>query len=310
MPRRTIALSSTRRTRITATYTPPRRRRDPTGRRRQAAAPALARRRAGGHPDRDHAAVAGLGLDAQVAARQPRALAHPAQAEGADAGQRLEVVGRLEAVAVVGDGQHHAVAQAAQVDVHAGRVGVALDVGQRLLEDPAQLAQRERRQRADVVERAADARAGALPPARGLGADRGRQRQLGVVAPAQAATAARAPPGPRCARPRRACARPPRRPAGRRDAARERERGEADAVHGLGQRVVHVAREPLALGLRGERALLVGERRSASAWRSSSRRAPAPATATIGYSAGSTTTVRKSVASCRRCAERTWIAYA
>ncbi len=84
-------------------------------------------------------------------------------------------------------GQHDALAEPAQVDVDAGRVGVALDVGQRLLEDPAQLAQRERGQRPDVVERAADARAGPLAPARRLGADRGRQRQLGVVAAAQAA---------------------------------------------------------------------------------------------------------------------------
>ena len=71
--------------------------------------------------------------------------------------------------------------------VDARRVRVALDVGQRLLEDPAQLAQDQRRQRADVVERAADPGPGALAPARGLGADRGRQRQLGVVAAAQPA---------------------------------------------------------------------------------------------------------------------------
>jgi len=42
------------------------------------------------------------------------------------------------------------------VHVDALRVGIALDVGERLLENPAQFAQRQRRQRPDVVERASD----------------------------------------------------------------------------------------------------------------------------------------------------------
>ena len=77
----------------------------------------------GRHPDRDHGAVAGLGLDAQLAARQLRALAHAARGRRAAAGELLEVVGHLEAVAVVGDRQHHAVAEPAQV--HVDRVACA-----------------------------------------------------------------------------------------------------------------------------------------------------------------------------------------
>ena len=230
------------------------------GRRRRLGRLALARRRAGRDPDGDHGAVAGLGLDAQLAAREPRALAHPGQAERADAGQRVEVLGRLEAVTVVGDGHHDAVTEPAHVDVDARGVRVALDVGQRLLEDPPQLAQDQRRERPDVVERAAHPGPGALAPAGGLGADRGRQRELGVVASAQ--------PGQQLARllGRRAGVR--RQLAGvlhraRRvdlDPTRQRQRGEPDPVHGLGQRVVHVAREPLTLGLGGHRALLLGQR--------------------------------------------------
>ena len=77
------------------------------GRRRAAAGAGVARcGRLGRDPDGDHGAVTRLGLDAQLAAREPRALAHPGEPERADARERVEVVGRLEAGAVVGDGQH------------------------------------------------------------------------------------------------------------------------------------------------------------------------------------------------------------
>ena len=106
MPRRTIALSSTSRMRIIAMCIPGRsgsaayRRRG--GRRllrcaaRRAGAGA-GRGRLGGHPHRQHAALARRGLDAQVPARQQRALAHAGDAEVAAAGELLELVGHVEA---------------------------------------------------------------------------------------------------------------------------------------------------------------------------------------------------------------------
>ena len=140
-------------------------------------------------------------------------------------------------------------------------VGVALDVGERLLEDPAQLAQRQRRQRPDVVERAADARSPVRSP------QRAASERIAVGSGSSASSRPRRPLSSSrasCAAVRASAASlsaSSTAPVGvDLDPARERERREADAVHGLGQRVVHVAREPLALGLRGQHPLLLAER--------------------------------------------------
>ena len=267
MPRRTIALSSTSRIRIIAMCT-----RDGAGRRERIAGSGgrgLGRRGGvpwrgvglrclGRHPGGEHAAVAGRRLDAQLAARELRALAHPGDAEVAAARELLELVGHLEAGAVVGDRQHGAAAEPAQPHRHSARAGVALDVAQRLAQDPLELALGHGMQLADLLDRQRHPHAARRAPGPRLRLKGGRQRQLLARVGAQPdddlARLARRLAGvlgqlARLDRRRRRVAL---------DVAREPERREAHAGDGLGQRVVHVARQPRALGLRGELGLGLG----------------------------------------------------
>ena len=170
----------------------------------------------------------------------------------------LERVGDLEAGAVVGHGQHRAAPEPPQPHRHLGRAGVALDVAERLAQDPLELARGNRVQLADFLDHQRHLHAARLAPAPRLGLQRGRQRQLLARVGAQpdddlARLARRLP---------RVVGEPPRLVGGALrvalDPARERERREAHARHRLGQRVVHVARQPRALRLGGELGLGLG----------------------------------------------------
>ena len=300
MPRRTIALSSTSRTRITAMCTPARRagpyrtaRRRLGGRLRRAGGGAGASRRASGgrDPDRQHAALPGRGLDAQVPAGQLRALAHADDAEVAPARELVQVVGRPRSPspssAIVSTARPPSVRSRTAT---ARRARVALDVAQRLAQDPLQLARGD-----GVAARPRPrSRASSRTPLRGRPALRlGPQRHRAAAArrPSSSVAQARDDLARLARRLARVLGEPPR--LGRRalrvalDPARERERGEADARDGLGQRVVHVAREPRALAPR--RPSGAPARRAAPPpppGGPAAARAPAPAAATIAYSAG------------------------
>ena len=228
----------------------------------------------------------------KLAARQPRSrIRRPNEPTPASRRGRRG----LEAVAVVGDRQHDAVAEPAQVHVDARRVRVALDVGQRLLEDPAQLAQHQRRQRARR-RRASRPRGSrcarpSAPPRSGSRSAAAARRRRGRAA----RSAARAPPGPPCGRPRPACGRPPPLPAGRpRSGARApAPRSRCRARSWPASRACR-ARAARARPARPSCAPARPARPRPRPGGRAARRAPAPATATIGYSAGSTTSVRKS----------------
>ena len=259
MPRRTIALSSTRRIRIIARCN--RGRSGAAGAYRSAQRP---RRRGRGlrrvhrHPHREHAPLPRRRFDAQVPARQQRPLAHARDPEVAALRELLELVGHLEAGAVVGDGQHRAAAQPPQPHRHLARPRVAVDVAERLAQDPLELALGDRVQLADLLDRQRDLDPGAGAPAPRLGLQRRCERELLAGVGAQPDDdLARLAGGLACV-----LGQPPRLLGGARrvalDPARERERREAHARHGLGQRVVHVAGEPRALGLAGELRLRLG----------------------------------------------------
>lgn len=73
-------------------------------------------------------------MDLHPTAGQPGALAHPGEAVAA-ARRRRVPIGRGEPAAVVGDPHDGPAAILPDLDGHARRPGVALDVGQRLLHD-------------------------------------------------------------------------------------------------------------------------------------------------------------------------------
>ena len=136
---------------------------------------------------------------------------------------------------------------------------MAGDVRERLLHDPLELAARGRVQLADVLDGEVERGAALLRPAARERGDRLRQRQR--------LAAVRAQPDDDLARLARRLAGVLREPARlqRRalgvalDPARQRQRREPDPRHRLGQRVVHLAREPRPLLLAREPALLRGE---------------------------------------------------
>ena len=156
-----------------------------------------ARRASAGTHDGQHAALPGRGLDAQVAAGQLRALAHADDAEVAPAGERRRgrraPRSRSPSSAIVSTAR---AAEPAQAHVDAGRVRVALDVAQRLAQDPLQLARRRRRRSSpDVLDREVEPHAVRARPARRLGPERGRaaaaRRRRARAAPVMISRASR-----------------------------------------------------------------------------------------------------------------------
>ena len=265
------------------------------GARAAAAAPARRGAPRGRDPDREHAALPRRGLDAQVAAGQLRALAHAGDAEVAPAREVREVVRDLEARAVVGDRQHRAPAERPQADGDARRARIALGVAQRLAQDPLQLAGSDgvaARRRPRSRGRAARCCAAAQRSA----SDRSAvgQRQHGLVALGRRprddlARLARGLAGVRGQLRASATA-----PSGSRSIWRE----SASAAKPMPETVL--ASESCMSRASRERSASAAMWRScaasglsASAWRSSSRRAPAPAAAAIGYSSGWPRSVRK-----------------
>ena len=281
MPRRTIALSSTSRTRITAMCTPARRagryRRPSAARRWGCAAPAARRRlRALGGASRARARLgAGTQTDStqpspgadsthQVAAGQLRALAHAGDAEVAPAGEVVEVVRHLEAVAVVGDREHGAAAERPQPHARpwwrgrgarrcaAPRAGSTRARGRRRRRARPRPRSRARARTPVAADQRSASACSAIGSGSGASPSSARRPVMSSRASLVACRASSAS--------RRASSAAPGRVA--LDPARERERREPDPRDGLGQRVVHVARQPRALGLGGRQvALLRGQPR-------------------------------------------------